>query len=395
MRISKAKPQTPNQKWMLLFAAAVGASLALQCNLALAGPFELFVTQSPPGPQNQDPATWGGVLQYHLDSSGATLIPGAGIDRTNLADPAGLAFRVSSSELFVGNRHGNNNPSSISRFIYDSVTRRLTPNGTITGNGLYGVHQIAFNPVTGEMFAANVNSGVSRFTFDSSGNAVANGTISSGAARGVAVAPDGKRLYVTGASSTIRQFDLLTGAELATVTVPAASGGLHYFELRSGHLYVAALYADLVYRYAIDTNDDLVLVDSISMNDPAAIAFNPDGQEMFVSGHRTSDIIYRFKYVPQSDTWTEEATFDAQSSLGSILTIPSGPQLAIAPTPTNSIVVSWSLPAQGWVLQESQSLIGNPPVWTEIVPPYKTNSAQAWITVPAPTGVKFYRLSHP
>ncbi len=98
-----------------------------------ATPFELFVTQSPPGPQNQDPASWSGVLQYHATNNSGPLVAGGGIDKTNLADPAGLAFRQSTRELFVGNRHGNNNPSSISRFIFDGASRRLTPNGKITG----------------------------------------------------------------------------------------------------------------------------------------------------------------------------------------------------------------------------------------------------------------------
>ena len=382
------------KRWSSALSIAVVA-MVVGVNIP-AAQFELFVTQSPPGPQNTDPANWSGVLQYHLTASGGILNPGAGIDKSNLDDPAGLGFRPSTSELFVGNRWGNSGPSSISRSIYDPVTRRLTANGTITGNGLFGVHQVAFNPVTGEMFAANYGNGVSRFTFDTNGNALANGMIGSGTMRGVAVSPDGLRLYASSVSSVIRQFDLATGVELAGVIVPSNVGGLHFFQIQAGRLYVAAPSDNCVYRYTIGANDDLTLVDAIT-NAQAAIAvtLSPDGQEMFVSGHKTSDLIYRFAHNRQDDSWTDMGTVDTGSSLGGILTIPSNPEPAIALMPANSVIVSWALPAEGWVLQQTPSLTGNPPPWVEISPPYQTNSAQAWITISPPAGIKFFRLFHP
>jgi DNA-binding beta-propeller fold protein YncE len=246
------------------------------------------------------------------------------------------------------------------------------------------------------MFAANYGNGVSRFTFDANGNALVNGMIGSGTMRGVAVSPDGRRLYASSVSSVIRQFDLATGAELAGVVVPSGIGGLHYFQIVAGRLYVAAPSDNCVYRYLIGTNNDLTLVDSIT-NTLAAIAvtLSPDGQEMFVSGHKVSDLIYRFEYHPQNDSWTDLGTVDTGSSLGGILTIPSGPQPSIMLTPTNSVIVSWSLPADGWVLQRTPSLTGNPPPWLEISPPYQTNLTQAWIITTPALGNQFFRLHHP
>jgi WD40 repeat protein len=358
----------------------------------LAAPFELFVTQSPPGPQNTDPANWSGVLQFHLTANGGVLNPGGGIDKTNLDDPAGLGFRPATSELFVGNRWGNSSPSSISRFIYDPVTRRLIPNGTITGNSLFGVHQITFSPVTGEMFAANFGNGVSRFTFDTNGTALANGVIGSGSMRGVAVSPDGLRLYASSVSSVIRQFDLTTGAELAGVIVPSGVGGLHFFQVQAGRLYVAAPSDNCVYCYLIGTNDDLTLVDAIT-NTLAAIAvtLSPDGQDMFVSGHKTSDLIYRFAHNPQNDTWTDMGTVDTGSSLGGILAIPSGPQPDITLTATNSAVVAWCSVPAGWNLQVSTNLATTN--W--ITPPetVQDNGTNKYIIVNPPDGNRFFRLS--
>ncbi|MBV8760374.1 MAG: hypothetical protein JO257_23985 [Deltaproteobacteria bacterium] len=204
----------------------------------------VLITQSPPGPTNTDPATWGGVLQFQVAGDGTSLVAGTGIAKTSVEDPVSLAFKSATSEVFVGNRHGNNaadgTAGSISRFAYVQSTHALTARPEITGNGLDGVHQVAFSPTTGELFAANQGNGVSRFTFDAAGTPVANGMIGSGTTRGVFVAPDGKRLYVSTASNVIRQFDLATGNELTAVTLQT-TGNLHFFAIRTGELYVAAL----------------------------------------------------------------------------------------------------------------------------------------------------------
>jgi hypothetical protein len=72
-----------------------------------------------------------------------------------------------------------------------------------------------------------------------------------------------------------------------------------------------------------------------------------------------------------------------------------GPWLTIAPTETNSLVVSWPLPADGWVLEWTNRVPVVSGTWPQISPPYQTNAVQAWIVVPAPTGNGFYRLHKP
>ena len=368
--------------------------ISVTCDVgsASARPFELFAAQTPPGPQNSDPSTWSGVLRYSLSGPGSSLAAEAGIDKTNLADPSGLAFRPASSELFVANRWGNDNPASIARFTYDYATHALTPNGSITGNGLWGVGQVSFNPVTGELFAANLSGGVSRFTFDTNGNAQANGTLADGSLRGVIVSLDGKRLYVTSNGNGIRQFDLVSGSELAPFTVSSGSGGLHYFQFCNGVLYVAANSDNCVYRLKLDANDNLSVKDSFPMTGPVAIAFSPDGAEMFVSGHLTSSLVQRFQYNPLADSWIETGIQNEGVSLGGILTIPDPPPVALKLTATSAAVVSWPLPADGWLLQYTSSLAGQPPPWSQIAPPYQTNSYRAWATVTPLAGAQFFRL---
>jgi hypothetical protein len=74
---------------------------------------------------------------------------------------------------------------------------------------------------------------------------------------------------------------------------------------------------------------------------------------------------------------------------------PGAPLLTVTRTTTNSVLVSWPLPADGWVLEQVSTLAGSPPPWTQISPPYQTNAVQAWITVPAPADNRYYRLHKP
>ena len=302
--------------------------------------FVLLATMSPPGPtiaQN----LWSGVLEYAVAADGAPFLAGPGIASSQVADPIGLAVRPGTAEVFVGNRHGNTAADgvsgSISRFIYNPLTGSLTSNGTITGNGLNEVSQIVFDPVSGEMFAANFartngvtatgDPAVSRFTFDASGNAVAHGTLGNQTTQGLALSPDGKALYATSgglADQTIRSYDLATGNMTTAATITDAPR-LFYMAVMNGELYLAALDVNKVYRLSIAASDNLTLKDSFGADGPIAIAFSPDGNEMFTSGHLTSDIIDRFGYNAQADSWMPTMSVTTPSSLGGIVVIPGAP----------------------------------------------------------------------
>jgi large repetitive protein len=71
------------------------------------------------------------------------------------------------------------------------------------------------------------------------------------------------------------------------------------------------------------------------------------------------------------------------------------PALAIRSTTTNALLISWPLTAGGWVLEQSVTLTGSPPSWTQVQPPYQTSSTQAWITVSPTSGNRYYRLRGP
>jgi hypothetical protein len=48
----------------------------------------------------------------------------------------------------------------------------------------------------------------------------------------------------------------------------------------------------------------------------------------------------------------------------------------ITRTVTNSVVVSWALPADGWVLEWTNRAASVSAPWPLISPPYQTNAAQ-------------------
>jgi DNA-binding beta-propeller fold protein YncE len=298
-----------------------GALDAGQPDDGLQRAYAIVVTQSPAGPGNGSQSTWGGVLQFELPRDGGAFQQIAGIDAGLVHDPVALLYRAATRELFVANRHGNNSADgvagSISVFVYSPATRDFRPSAEIVGNGLSGVHQLALSPMTGELFAANVNSGISRFLFVD-GGAVPNGTISSGPVRGVLISADGTRLFHTSASNVIRQFPVDGGAELTPLVLPG-SPNLHFFDLHGDTVYVCGLDSQLIYRLA-DVDGGLALVDSFPANSPISVRVDLTGQELWASGHRSSDVFERFEL--DAGQWSLQVEYPTTTSLGGIELLP-------------------------------------------------------------------------
>jgi len=62
----------------------------------------------------------------------------------------------------------------------------------------------------------------------------------------------------------------------------------------------------------------------------------------------------------------------------------------------NTVVVSWPLPATGWLLHATTNLVAGGSVWAEIPPPYQTNGVNLQFTEAVPMEAKrFYRLHRP
>ena len=81
-------------------------------------------------------------------------------------------------------------------------------------------------------------------------------------------------------------------------------------------------------------------------------------------------------------------------SIVAVVQTPGAPRLSIARS-NNAVIVSWPLPAPGWVLDETTTLSGTPIPWAQVSPPYQTNATQSCIALPSPAANKFYRLRKP
>jgi hypothetical protein len=74
---------------------------------------------------------------------------------------------------------------------------------------------------------------------------------------------------------------------------------------------------------------------------------------------------------------------------------PGAPWLTVVRTSTNTVVVSWPLPADGWVLESINVLPAVAAPWPQVAPPYQVNGANLQFVEPLKPGNRFYRLRKP
>ena len=79
------------------------------------------------------------------------------------------------------------------------------------------------------------------------------------------------------------------------------------------------------------------------------------------------------------------------------LQTPGAPLLSISRTVTNTIVVSWPAPAEGWMLERTNALSSSSASWPVVPQPYQTNAGTISVifTNNPPTGNQFFRLHKP
>ena len=86
-------------------------------------------------------------------------------------------------------------------------------------------------------------------------------------------------------------------------------------------------------------------------------------------------------------------TFSLTGGFWSIFTVPTpdAPLLSVE-RQAAAVRVFWPLPATGFVLDQSLTVTG---AWSQVSFPYATNATDISISVPMPTGSKYYRLRQP
>ena len=276
-----------------LAAAACGLSAAAQS-------YQLIVAETPVGAGGGQAVRRYLLTEPFAPESRLTDIPGA-----QLNDPVSVAFRTP-LQCFVANRSAHNGGGSVSFFNFSPDLTTFTLAGALTGNGVTDPAQIAFNPVDGELFVTNFQSGIlSRFRFDADGNASPNGTITmpdGNQQLGVAIRPADQQLFVSSYSS-IRRFARGPGGSYSHIdTFTTGTGVIHFMRFKGDELFICDISNNTIFRYRFDANGAPVLYKARSFPTPIDVAFSPDDQEMYVSSHFGAGL-NRYRYNAETDEW--------------------------------------------------------------------------------------------
>lgn len=301
------------------------ASGLLVSACALAQPFQIVATETPPF--SIPPEQWKSVTRWSLTGSGSALTPLSSIPDGQVHDPIGVAFRTP-TDLFISNRAGNGfQAGTISRFTLTDGGATATKIDEFGQPGLIGPHEICFNPITRELFAAAVNDGIWRWTFDTQGHVSANGSFARGRAwRGVCIEPSGNYLYASAANGTVYRFQLNgdgSVTELSGFNIPGANN-LHFFGLGpvQGQIYVCDYGSGHAFRLQTHADGSLTVLQAVDSVQSIDCAFSPDGQEMFVARHNSGGID-RFSYSSGTDSWTYVSTVSTPSMGGFAAYVPA------------------------------------------------------------------------
>ncbi|QQS10002.1 MAG: hypothetical protein IPK69_05100 [Phycisphaerales bacterium] len=290
---------------MLRRVAIVLVGLCSTCLAAGTPEYQLVVAQAPQG-SHPNQADWRPVSRFDFFAGTLPIpVPRADLPVTEVFDPSGAAFRTA-TDLFISNRHGNvTGAGSISRFT-------LNPDGSatliqnITASGMIGVHQIAFNAAGTEMFACTINNGVYRFSFDESGVVTPRGSFGSPlASRGIAVHPNGRVVFVSDATTTVKRFRLENDGSvtsLGSILIPGSALN-HNMKITPDRreLYIFDI-TGRVHRLRFNGEDNLTHLSQFMSPGCIDGAFSPNGRELFIANH-TSGGITRYLYNAETNSW--------------------------------------------------------------------------------------------
>jgi hypothetical protein len=132
-------------------------------------------------------------------------------------------------------------------------------------------------------------------------------------------------------------------------------------------------------------------------------SFVPGGSVSGGGGYATSGVVTLLATPApnyQFTGWTEGVivvsasnSFSFNATSNRALIAKFVPIVGITNATPGSIVFAWPDSATGWVLQESTDL--GAASWTASTLPVTTSGGQNQVSIPNPTGSRFFRLSHP
>lgn len=102
---------------------------------------------------------------------------------------------------------------------------------------------------------------------------------------------------------------------------------------------------------------------------------------------------------PAATDTLDEARFGLRSGFWVGLAFPPTsptPELSVEPLANGEVQISWSRPAEGFLLEGSESLPNQTEsaLWRIVPFPYETNASRISISLP-PMGTRFYRMRRP
>lgn len=292
-------------------------------------PYYLVAAESNSGSLGGNTALYGGLQQYHFTASGAPATVGGGLAASALSDPVGVLYHQST--LLVSNRVGNTlGQGTIQRItVTNDVDFSAGPViASASSPSFQGFHGFSFSPINQDLFVTTVNSGTRRYRDNGSGYADIGG-VASGAVRDVLISPDGTKMYETD-NGTLRVTEVLpNGFGTTSLFTVTGASGMHQMTFHNGAIYASAFTSGSVHRIDLDAN--FLPVGSTNVaSSPAAIgiAFSPDGQEMYVSGHTTNQIN---RFLLNAGNWVPNGSITTGHNMGYVAVVPvPEPMLALA-----------------------------------------------------------------
>jgi hypothetical protein len=281
------------------------------------------------------------VYQYNIPPVGTPTLTQT--LTANLNNPAGLAFS-SSGELFVANRFTPlGTQGSVARFL-NAAAGSPTANGVISDSNLEDPHGVAFR--NGELFVTSpTNNSIFRYTFDVSGQAVANGSITANLSgqnvrfEHFNAAGD---LFVSQANLSSQQITQYTfnGAGAASVvrTISTPGNNDHGIAFAPwGEMFVAEAGTSTIARILFDGSGNPIPNGQLSgngLNGDTGVTFSPSG-ELFAGG------------LNGVSRWTFDASHVATAN-GMFATPQPVGSIEFVPVPEPSGLALVGLAAAGW-----------------------------------------------
>ncbi|MBL8048313.1 MAG: PEP-CTERM sorting domain-containing protein [Chthonomonas sp.] len=295
----------------------LSSSVLILGQFAFAG-FSIFAAETNAFSQGGNTAAYGGIQRYNFASNNAPAIAGPGVAASALHDPAGLVYR--NNNLYVMNRHGNTiGQGSVQKMAWNgSSLGAPTTIATQSSPAYQGFHGGNFAP-NGDLFQTTVSNGTRRYRDTGSGY-VDIGGVASGDVRDAWVSPDGKKLWETTAGGQLRVTDILANSFGGTTIVSIGGGALHQMARRGNSIYATVFQSGQVRRIDFDANYMPTGHTAVASSSSAlGIAFSPDGNEMFVSGHQSNQI-ERFGF--SSGLWISNGNFATGHNMGYLAMVP-------------------------------------------------------------------------